>query len=175
MIQIDDSGWGCLLGGVMIGVYDTNSKKFKAKLIPTKFFQKTFKGGAYRDEALKAALLAISSMGFRPSGKYLKGQSIMICRGTCLDGIYDYFDSKFNTLCLEELKREEILNPLQSMLEEEFAQSLIKIGVPRKTTGAHCLTFDDQVKWAKEDKANIKHVKTGWTSWQNKYSKSTKT
>ena len=157
-IQIDDSGWGCLLGGVMIGMYNTENKRFKHKLIPISYFRgKKFKTGAYRNYAVKIFRELLMKIG--PCGK------ISICRGTILDGIYNSgFDKKM-------MERVEIGDPLQSLLEKEFAKHLMKCGVPEGSGGAHCLSFDDQVKWALEDPKRVKFVKTGWNSWQNKYSK----
>jgi hypothetical protein len=158
MIQIDDSGWGSLLGGVMIGMYNTDGRVFKCKLIPVAYFQgRKFKTGAYRDYAVKIFREMLMKIG--PCGK------MQICRGTVLDGIYNTNGN------WKYMERVEIGDPLQSLLEEKFAKSLEKIGVPRKSNGAHCLSFDEQLAWIKERPSRVKYVKTGWNSWSAKYSK----
>jgi hypothetical protein len=160
-IQIDDSGWGCLLGGVMIGMYNTANKRFKAKLIPISYFKgNKFKNGSYRSKAVALFLSEWPKLG--------NTESFQICRGTILDGIADFLTSHG---WLRKVERLEIQDPLQNMLEHEFAKHLMKCGVPEGSGGAHCLSFDDQVKWVLEDAKRVKYVKTGWNSWQNKYSK----
>ena len=162
MILVDDSGWGCLLGGVMIGVYNTDTKKFKSRLIPVSYFQgNTFKQAKYRYYAATMFLFMWSLIGSK--------EEIKVCRGTVLDGIYDFLINQNWSKKL--VKRCEIGDPLQSLLEEKFAQSLMRVGVPRVTEGAHCLSFNDQLKWIKEDKRRVRYVKTGWNSWKTKYSK----
>ena len=160
MLLIDDSGWGSLLGGVMIGMYNTDTNKFMSKLIPVSYFQgSTFQKAKYRDYATKIFLESWVRLG--------DTDHIQICRGTILDGIYNLFihDKK-----VRQIERLEIGEPLQSWLESKFASSLIRIGVPLNTSGAHCLSFDDQLKWIKANpKKRVKYVKTGWNSWRNKY------
>jgi hypothetical protein len=170
MIQIDDSGWGSLLGSVMIGMYDTQSRVFACGSIPIRYFQGTlYSKSKYREQATKVALKLIQKKF------HLRGQDIQICRGTCLDNIFDTILACSSGYQFRSLVRVEIGDPLQKTLEAAFAKSLVKVGVPQKSSGAHCLSFDEQLEWIKEDPSNrIKHVKTGWNSWKNKYSKSIK-
>ena len=159
MIYCDDSGWGSLLGGVMIGLYNTDNNKFKCRLIPISYFQgKKFANGLYRQYAKSIFLNMYGSIGESPN--------FCICKGTILDAIYELVKSD---KCIH-VKRAEIKDPLQSWLENKFAQSLARIGVPRNSSGAHCLSFDDQLEWIKENPKRIKYVKTGWTKWKTKYS-----
>jgi hypothetical protein len=163
MIQIDDSGWGSLLGGVIIGMYNTETRKFKAKIIPVSYFQgSTFKKAKYRDYATKIVLETWPSLG--------NTNHFQICRGTCLDGIYEMLDHYIKP-DYRRIERVEIGDPLQSLLEEKFASSLQRIGVPKRTDGAHCLSFNNQLNWIKENPSRVKYVKTGWDSWNKKYKK----
>ena len=162
MLFVDDSGWGSLLGGVMIGVYDDNTRKFKAKLIPPTYFQgKKWTEALYRDKATELFLEMWIMMGSQ--------RQLNICRGTVLDGIDRYL--QYKGIGRAHLKRVEIKDPLQGLLEEKFAESLMKLGVPRLSSGAHCLSFNDQLAWLKEDPKRIKYAKTGWPSWEAKYKK----
>ena len=162
MIMVDDSGWGSLLGGVAIGLYDTDKRKFKYKIVPVSYFKAAkWRSGLYRHQVVKVFNDMWKSMG--------EVRNLQICRGTVLDGIIDYLNNKgMNPKCFTRI---EIGNPLQSLLEEKFAESLEKIGVPRLSSGAHCLSFEGQLDWVKEDPKRIKYVKTGWPSWQSKYLK----
>ncbi len=162
MIQIDESGWGSLLGGVSIGLYNTETKKFFAKTIPVRYFQKlSFKKQKYLDEARKIVMTGIFAMGIP--------MKVVICRGFALKKArfalkavpYEEFD----------ITEGEIGPPLQRLLEGHFAKHLKRLGVPDKSGGAHRLSFNDQLDWIKEDPKRAKYVKTGWKRWQEKYSK----
>ena len=170
MILIDDSGWGSLLGSVMIGVYDTQTRAFFAGTIPMKYFQgKIYTKAKYRDQAWKIALKIIQTK------LHLRGQDVRVCRGTCLDTIFDSLRARVESYQIKSIDRIEIKEPLQGLLEGKFASSLVKIGVPQKSSGAHCISFEEQLKWIAEDPKNrVKHTKTGWNSWQTKYSKNLK-
>jgi hypothetical protein len=55
MIQIDVAGWNSLIGGVIVGLYRTNSQAFATETIPPRFFQNpAFGDQAYLDEAVAA-------------------------------------------------------------------------------------------------------------------------
>ena len=162
MIFCDDSGWGSLIGGVAIGLYDNESNKFYHGLISIKYFQGSlFKTGKYRRESMKIFRKFISRIDDR--------SGVTICRGTCLDSIWDYVESGYSGFRM--IDRKKIGDPLQSLLEQYFAKHLKRCGVVAKSSGAHCLSFDDQLKWIREDPKRIKYVKTGWPAWQNKYFK----
>lgn len=158
MIFVDDSGWGSILGGVAIGLYNEETQKFVSKIIPVRYFQGTlFKTGKYKEQALKIFLSYWIDME--------ESDGIVVCRGVCLNSIYNFLESKG-----QRVYREEIKDPLQGMLEAAFAKHLKRCGVPQRTDGAHCLSFDDQLKWIYEDPRRVKYVKTGWKSWKQKYS-----
>ena len=162
MIQIDESGWGSLLGGVSIGLYDTRTKKFLAKTIPIKYFQgKLFGKQKYLEQARKIVMNGLFAFSVPTN--------IMICRGHILRGARN----ALRALPYEEfhITEGEIGQPLQGLLEAHFAKHLKKAGVPDKSGGAHCLSFDDQLNWVKENPSRVKYVKTGWERWQEKYSK----
>ena len=161
-IEIDDSGWGSLLGGVIIGMHHIENKKFLAKVIPMNYFQdKAFKKHKYID---KATMLFLESWPVLGDAK-----TIIICRGYCLNGIASILSDNFRE---RKILRKEIGDPLQSWLENRFAEYLKQYRIPVKSEGAHCLSFEDQLKWVMEKpKQRVKYVKTGWPQWQRKYSK----
>ena len=163
MLLVDDSGWGSLLGGVMIGVYDTDTNRFKSKLMPVSYFQGIkFTRAHYRAKAYEVFMDIMD-----PKAMY---DHLQICRGTVLDTIYE--ELKYGIFKrLAKIERVEIKDPLQSLLEEKFAQHLHRIGVPRKSSGAHCLSFNEMLDWIKEDPKRVRYVKTGWPSWNQKYKK----
>lgn len=168
MIQIDDSGWGSLLGGVMVGVYDTDTEQLYSKLIPISFFQRRkFENQDYLDSALKIAQAGIQLLTGYPADT---GIHIQICRGYLLSTIRDYAER--NCSHFVSIEYIDIKDPFQSLLEEKFSKYLGKIGVPEGSgKGAHRINFDAMLEWVKEDPKRVKYVKTGWKSWNEKYAK----
>jgi len=160
MIYIDESGWGSLVGGVAVGLYNSQTGELFSEIIPVKYFQgKEFKNKTYLTKALEIVIDGMEEI--------LMDNKITICRGYLLTKVRDYFmrykDFKWQTA--------EIGEPLQGYLETVFADHLKKIGIKAKSEGAHCLSFDDQLKWVRARKSRVKYVKTGWGSWKKKYSK----
>lgn len=156
----DDGGWGSLLGGVAIGLYNDGNKKFLSKIIPVKYFQgKTFKKQQYLEKALDLFVDMEARIG--PYSR------ITVCRGYILDHIWEFLQEFASA---DKLIRAEIKDPLQGRLELAFAAHLKKNGVPCHSGGAHGMSFEDQLAWVKADKKRIKFVKTGWPSW-NKHLK----
>ena len=155
-VFVDDSGWGSLLGGVAIGLYNDENRKFLYQILPVRHFQdKAFKSQEYLNEARDSFV--------EMEGRIGEYKKIVVCRGFMLDEIWEFMQ-EFSVG--KKLISAEIKEPLQGLLEKVFAISLNDIGVPSGSKGAHCLSFEDQVKWVKEQPERIKYVKTGWPSWQ---------
>lgn len=168
MIQIDESGWGSLLGGVMVGVYDTQYEQLYTKLIPISFFQRRkFENQDYLDRALKIAQAGLQLFTGYPGDN---GLSIQVCRGHLLSKVRDHVER--NCSHFYKIEFVDIKDPIQSLLEDSFSKSLGHIGVPKgKAGGAHRISFDAMLDWVKEDPKRVKYVKTGWKSWNQKYAK----
>ena len=168
MIQIDDSGWGSLLGGVMVGVYNTETEKLYSKLIPISFFQRrNFDKQKY---LIKALSIAQSGIQMLTNNNDDSGSHIQVCRG--------YLLSKIRAWCEEErskfskIEYVDIKDPFQSLLESRFSAHLGRLGVPEgKSKGAHRISFDEMLNWIKKDPKRVKYTKTGWKSWNQKYKK----
>lgn len=164
-IQIDDSGWGSLLGGVLVGGYNTGTGKFFHALLEPNLFQgEVFKSQSYKAMAVWLTLENIDKLG--------PAKRLEICRGYVLDGVYRFYSEMVHKVLKNtphKIIRAEIGDPLQSYLEEKFAQHLHHFGVPKNSSGAHCLSFDDQLNWIQENPDKLRYVKTGWSSWNKKY------
>lgn len=158
-VYCDDSGWGSLLGGVAIGLYNDEDRRFLYQVLPVRLFQdKEFKKQTYLDEALDSFV--------EMEGRIGHYNKIVLCRGFILDYVWEHLQ-EFSLA--KKLRREEIKDPLQGLLERVFEKHLIDMGVPNESGGAHCLSFDDQIKWVKQDPSRVKYVKTGWPKWQKLY------
>ena len=170
MIAIDDSGWGSILGGVCIGMYNTETNEIYSRLIPVKHFQgKAFGNKQYLEEAWNIVNKGLEVLF---DGKIIQGtQDIQICRGYLLSKIRERLEPA--RCFFKSIEHVDIKDPLQSALEEKFSITLARYGVPKETKGAHRLTFNRALEWIREDISRVKYVKTGWDSWDKKYKNAT--
>jgi len=159
MLEIDDSGWGCPVGGVLIGVLRRETEEYLTGIIPVSFFQEEFKRGTY---LLKARSLAKNLMGML---KARTREEIIVCPGPLFREFRSYlFQKGFN------FQTRTIGDPLQSLLEKSFAQYLNSLGVPPEVLGQGAIhpsrRFRALLKWVAEDySGRIRLCKTGWSSW----------
>jgi len=170
MIQIDDSGIGSLLGGVYIGLYDTDTETLYAKPIPVSYFQgEKFAKQDYIRKALdivKNGLIALN-IDYKDNPV-----DVQCCRGFALTEIRKWLLTQQERTWCREVSFVKIKDPLQSLLEAKLSKYLGRYGVPNKSgSGGHRMSFNDMLEWVKEDLTRIKYVKTGWPAWKEKYSK----
>ncbi len=163
MIQIDDAGSGSLIGGTMIGAIRVEDMDYYCDLIPIKYFKSPYFGNKdYIKYSTKIVCDAITHL------KPQKDEPIEICRGY----IFDHARP-----CLSKMGYNIIPaavgNPLQDIVEAEFFNYIINIGVPEaylKYT-RYPFHFHRLMKWVLADfKCRTELCKTGWQSWK-KYSK----
>lgn len=160
MLEIDDSGWGCPIGGVLIGVLRRETEEYLTGIIPVSFFQEDFKKGAYLLKARNLTKNLISRLKVGPR------EQIIVCPGPLF--------REFRTFLFEEgfnFQVRTIGDPLQSLLEKSFAQYLNSIGVPQEILAQGAFhpsrRFRALLRWVAEDyPQRIRLCKTGWSSWE---------
>jgi len=159
-LYIDESGWGCPVGGVTIGVM-TEDGKGMFRTIHTKFFQgDVIDMQRLNEETVKqtAALLAKSSYN---SDK----DFIYVCRGPFWGAVRKYFD--FNYIRYKAIK---IIGKPQTELGRKNSVYLKSLGVPVKRELGHGgISFTDHVKWLAQDNARLLIMKTGWEGLRKHY------
>lgn len=117
IIQVDDSGWGFPLGGVLAGVYDLETDDFWVREITPEFFQDPeFSDKKYLDEYAKQVLDVFKE--FEPSRE---DSLIKICTGYINDGA----KGKLRRKGYEMVEVDRIGEPLQSTLEESHRKYII--------------------------------------------------
>ena len=158
IIYIDDSNWGCAIGGVLVGAYDTLAKKVKIKVIDVKFFQEPlFSQKAYLDEYAKNGIELVNEFNTNPNDALIR-----ICTGY------------LNTKLKEELRKigfnvevAEIGEPLQTEIENKAREYVKSFGYdkyydPKQLMPAQITDeFNKTISWLKE-KNLMKFAKTGW-------------
>jgi len=159
VLEIDDSGWGCPVGGVLIGVLRRETEEYLTGIIPVSYFQEDFKKGKY---LLKARSLAKNLMGML---KVRPREQVVVCPGPLFRTFREYlYEESFN------FSVRTIGDPLQSLLEKSFAQYLNSLGVPPEVlmqgTKHPYRRFRALLGWVAQDYAErIRLCKTGWSSW----------
>ena len=168
-ISIDDSGWGDLILGVVIGAHKLPDHKYMERRIPVSSFQSpNFEKKRYLDDAVKIAEEIVEVM------RADKETRFKVCSGYVLSGVRRYLrDRHFH---VEEV---EITGELQEMVERGYIRWCVEVGVPAERLedkGARAERaqgrFWPLLEWvAEKPKLREKLVKTGWKSWRQKWRK----
>jgi hypothetical protein len=159
IIYIDDSGFGMPIGGTLVGLYDSKTKKTYTAEIDVKFYQSPlFEEKRYLDEAADVALHLLDALAPDKTQTLIK-----ICTG-------------FVNLKIKERLRglgfdvevAEIGEPLQSELERQHKHYIQeKFGYSHyydpKAISNVTSEFDKVIAWIHEKpKERLKFSKTGW-------------
>ena len=156
-IEFDDSGWGDLLGGVVIGCYRKENAQFIFRVIDIRFFQDpTFDQKNYLSEASRLVQEMIQEL------KVDAAEPIRICTGYVLShAVYDLHHQGFN------VSTGKITGPLQELGEQAFLNELRKIGyepIPNREADGRirAKSFYSMLNWMKEKPERRQFAKTGW-------------
>jgi len=158
-ILIDDSGWGDLILGVVVGALKMPDRRYMERRIPVSSFQSpNFENKRYLDDAVDIAKEIVEVMGPDEETQF------QVCSGYVLSGIREYLQGRgFH------VETVEITGELQEMVERGFTSWCVEVGVPaeRLEDKRRFWTF---LEWVGENpKIREKLVKTGWKSWQKKW------
>ncbi len=168
MIQIDDAGWGCLLGGVLIGAYREETQEFACAETPVDQFQgAAFIEKAYLSDAVDAARDVLAQL------KVEKDEPIRICTGYVLDGIRGMLEAEGY-----QWQTAKIVGPLQERIEGALLERLHALGVRdmdyETLTGKQGLAYYKCLRWLKGGNINARQpapgreqfAKTGWATYR---------
>jgi len=181
-IQIDDAGWGCLIGGVLIGAYRTETRQFTYGVVAPQFFQgERWDTKAYQAEGGAQIAACFEHLAVKPD------EPIVVCTGYVLDGVCQWLAANGY-----KFQRGKITGPLQDQIEATLRDYL--------AAGFGFLTDCDlltdpakkglfwwkQVQWLKGGNVNAAQpvpereagCKTGWATYRiwatNPYDKAKK-
>ena len=158
-ILIDDSGWGDLILGVVIGALNLPEKRYMDRRIPISSFQPpNFQNKKYLDDAVKIAEEIVEVM--KPDDETV----FKICTGYVLSSIRRYLREK--GFKVEEI---EVTGELQEMVERSFATWCKEVGIEfERLNGKR--SFNTFLEWVAE-KPQLREnlVKTGWKSWNQRW------
>jgi hypothetical protein len=171
-IQIDDAGWGTLVGGMLIGVARVvpgQDIQFEHGVVAPKHFQETaFGAKAYLPEATRVVAECFQRLQVQPD------EPVRVCTGYALEGIRDWLTAKGY-----DWQPAKIEGPLQDAVEGALKEYLASLGF---NVNYEMLTQVDkkgllwwqQIRWLKGGDVDAREpvreraalCKTGWASFE---------
>jgi len=156
VIEVDDSGWGDLIGGTVIVLRRVETGENHWGEIPLELFQgDEFKYKAYLRSATQIILEGFDALYVTTD------EAIHICTGYVFTHARDTL--KELGYKVTEVK---IVEETQNLAENRFIESLVRMGLGSMGELASIRSFNGFLNWVKADlKGREKYVKTGWSSW----------
>jgi hypothetical protein len=156
-IQIDDAGYGSLVGPTFIGAYRKETGEFVYGEIGLEFFRgRTFRQGEYVREASRVIRSLLERLESPPT------EMLEVCTGNIFDDL--------ETAVAHPIQRVKIEGPLQKAIEGVFTHYLTNLGIPINGIKPSARHFRVCLDWVVEDyPAREKYVKTGWPKWELKW------
>jgi hypothetical protein len=157
VVEVDDSGWGDLIGGVVIVMHRVETGEKYVGEIPLEVFQgEEFKYQTYLRYATQIILDGLDELEVPIT------EPVHICTG------YIFRKAKETLRELGYIVKEvKIVGRTQKFAEEEFLKSLEEMGVGIVEKLKEIRSFKGFLNWVHEDLENReKYVKTGWKRWK---------
>lgn len=167
MVHIDDAGWGCLLGGTLIGAYRVETRQYVVGEIPVELFQgEAFGRKDYLDGGAEVAARLLEQLHVEPD------EPIRICTGYVLEGVRGWLDDR-----RYRWQTAKITGPLQKLVETSLLERLHNLGLTEvdyvTLTTKQGLLFWHCLRWLKGGDINTAEVlpererlaKTGWANY----------
>lgn len=150
IIEIDDTGWGDLIGSVFIVGRDVKTDNYIVREIPVKFFQiPEFEQKRCYKEAIRCVTEILNEFNANPEDTF-----IHICTGAIFSRVYKFLEEKGYSY-----EYSKIAGKTQDLAENIFNEYLSKTGCPRG--------YKQMKKWLHEDyETRIKYAKTGWKEFE---------
>ncbi len=153
---MDDSGWGDLIGGVVVVMRRVETGDSHTGEIPLELFREPeFKYKEYLRCATQILLEGLEELGVEHD------ELLRICTGYV-------FNSAKETLkeLGYKIKEVKITGATQELAEKSFIESLVRLGVGSRREIAGMRSFDGFLEWVHDDMEHRERfVKTGWKSW----------
>ena len=156
VVEVDDSGWGDLVGGAVIVMrrVGTNERYVGEVSI------ETFQGHAFREKAYLPPVLKIVREGIEAL-RIPKKEPIHVCTGYILSEVRKALTNEGYSVVPSRLT-----GVTQEFAEEEYVKHLARLGVGTPDQARHLRGFDSFLAWVLRDvdKREL-FVKTGWKAW----------
>jgi hypothetical protein len=156
VIEVDDSGWGDLIGGAVVVLRRVETNEHYTGEIPPELFKsEEFKYKAYLRYATQIILEGLDTLDV------LKSEPIHLCTGY----IFEHTKDTLRELGYK-VTEVKIEGKTQELAERTFIESLVEQGIGKYKEVAAMRSFNGLLEWVKEDLPNREqYVKTGWKNW----------
>ena len=157
VIEVDDSGWGDLIGGAVIVMRRVETDEHYTDEIPLELFKEPeFKYKTYLRYATNIILEGLDDLDAP------KTEAIHICTGY----IFEHAEDTLRELGYK-VTEVKIEGKTQDLAERTFIESLVKQGLGSFSELASMRSFTGFLEWVREDLAHReRYVKTGWKNWK---------
>jgi hypothetical protein len=156
VVEVDDSGWGDLIGGAVIVMRRLGSIEKYVGEVPIEAFQgQSFKAKAYLPQVLRIVREGAEAL------RIDKDEPIHVCTGYILSEVR-------KALANEGYKvvPSRIVGVTQELAEEEYLRHLHRLGVGTMEEVRRIRGFDNSLAWVLRDVDKRERlVKTGWKAW----------
>jgi len=156
VVEVDDSGWGDLVGGAVIVMRRVGTNETYVGEVPVEAFQ----GSAFKEKIYLTHVLRIVRKGAESLG-ITKGEPVHVCTGYILSEVR-------KALANEGYKvvPSRITGKTQDFAEEEYTKHLSRLGVGTPDQAKRLRGFDSFLAWVLRDVDKRERlVKTGWKTW----------
>ena len=156
VIEVDDSGWGDLIGGAVIVMRRVETDEHYTGEIPPELFKaEEFKYKAYLRYATQIILEGLDALDVQRS------EPIHLCTGY----IFEHAEDTLRELGYK-VTEVKIEGKTQELAERTFIESLVGQGIGKYKDIAAMRSFNGFLEWVKEDLSyREQYVKTGWKNW----------
>jgi len=163
-VIIDDSGWGDLILGVVIGALELPAHRYMERRIPVAYFQSPrFERKEYLTKTVNIIKEIIEVTRANEKTRF------KVCSGYVLSAVRNFLHEKGF-----KVEKVEVTGELQRRIEQGYLNWCVEVGVPPELLSPQSgkNRFRILFNWVKE-KPSIREslVKTGWKSWQKKWRK----
>jgi hypothetical protein len=156
VVEVDDSGWGDLVGGAVIVMRRVGTNEKYVGEVPVEAFQ----GQAFKQKAYLPHVLRIVREGAEALG-ITRDEPVHACTGYILSEVR-------KALANEGYKvvPSRIVGATQELAEEEYVKHISRLGVGTPDQAKRLRGFDSFLAWVLRDVDKRERlVKTGWKAW----------
>jgi hypothetical protein len=156
-IQIDDAGYGSLVGPTFIGAYRKETGEFVHGEVSLRYFRRPrFQEGLYIQEATRVVRTLLDELQSAPS------EPLEVCTGNIFDDVPVSIG--------HPVQRIKIEGPLQNAIEGVVRDYLLNLGVPVDGMEPGAEHFRACMSWIVGDfPYRERYVKMGWGKWFSKW------
>jgi hypothetical protein len=155
-VEVDDSGWGDLIGGAVIVMRRLGKNENYVGEVPVEAFQgSAFKAKTYLPHVLRIVREGAEALGVD------KDESIHVCTGYILSEVRKALENEGY-----KVVPSRIVGATQEFAEEEYIKHLSRLGVGTLEEVRRIRGFDASLAWVLRDVDKRERlVKTGWKAW----------